>query len=243
MLYAGSLIFEGEQEKRMVAIKRVSLVDQVYDKLYDRIVSLKIPFGAKLNVSKLQEEYGVSSTPVREALKRLLNEGLVEIENNVGARVIDLDEKDVREMQEIAFSYEMLAARNAMREGDIASMAAEIYGHIEEYRASDNVVDSCRCIRNILHVFYKNANNDVLMNKVSSISGMDQILHSLFAMPREKGGSGGQYHSGIIYFEQIHEAVLAGDFAKVCDGLEGHQFWSRKYILKNLETVKNRQRQ
>ena len=225
----------------MVAIKRVSLVDQVYDKLYDRIVSLKIPFGAKLNVSKLQEEYGVSSTPVREALNRLLNEGLVEIENNVGARVIDLDESDVREIQEIGFAYQMLAARIALREKDTEQMAAEIYSYIEEYRASDNVVDSCRCIRSILNVFYKNANNAALMAKVSSISGMDQILHSLFAMPVEKGGSGGKYHSGIVYFETIHDAVLHNDFAKVCDGLEGHQIWSRKYILKNLETVKSRQ--
>ena len=66
----------------MAVIKRVSLVDQVYEKLRERIVQLKIPFGSKLNVSKLQEEYGVSSTPVREALNRLLNEGLIEFENN-----------------------------------------------------------------------------------------------------------------------------------------------------------------
>ena len=71
---------------------------------------MKIPFGSKLNVSKLQEEYGVSSTPVREALNRLLNEGLIEFENNVGARVIDITEEDVREIQEIAFAYQMVAA-------------------------------------------------------------------------------------------------------------------------------------
>ena len=104
----------------MAVIKRVSLVDQVYDKLRERIVQLKIPFGSKLNVSKLQEEYGVSSTPVREALNRLLNEGLIEFENNVGARVIDITEKDVREIQEISFSYQMVAARNALRNGDAA---------------------------------------------------------------------------------------------------------------------------
>ena len=39
----------------MAVIKRVSLVDQVYEKLRERIVQLKIPFGSKLNVSKLQE--------------------------------------------------------------------------------------------------------------------------------------------------------------------------------------------
>ena len=87
----------------MAVIKRVSLVDQVYEKLRERIVQLKIPFGSKLNVSKLQEEYGVSSTPVREALNRLLNEGLIEFENNVGARVIDITEEGIEKFTNTQF--------------------------------------------------------------------------------------------------------------------------------------------
>ncbi|HAD18897.1 MAG TPA: GntR family transcriptional regulator [Lachnospiraceae bacterium] len=230
-----------EREWRsMAVIKRVSLVDQVYEKLRERIVSLKIPFGSKLNVSKLQEEYGVSSTPVREALNRLLNEGLIEFENNVGARVIDITENDVRQIQEISFAYQMLAARNALRYGDSSQMAAQIGGYIEEYRNSNGVVESCRCIRNIMDVFYRNANNEVLLSKITSMTGLDEILHELFAMPREKGGSGTGYHSGITYFEDIHKAVIAEDFSGICDGLEQHQLWSRAYIIKNLETVKSR---
>ena len=224
----------------MAVIKRVSLVDQVYEKIRDRIVSLKIPFGSKLNVSKLQEEYGVSSTPVREALNRLLNDGLIELENNVGARVIDITEEDVRQIQELSFAYQIVAARNALGYGDVQQMAKEIEQYIEEYRNSTSVVESCRCIRNILDVFYKNANNERLLAKVTSMNGMDDILHTLFAIPREKGGSGGQYHSGIVYFEQIHQAVVEGDFSKLCDGLEEHQLWSREYIVKNLETVKKK---
>lgn len=224
----------------MAVIKRVSLVDQVYEKIRDRIISLKIPFGSKLNVSKLQEEYGVSSTPVREALNRLLNDGLIELENNVGARVIDITAEDVRQIQELSFAYQIVAARNALKNGDRAQMAEEIEQYIEEYRHSTNVVESCRCIRNILDVFYKNANNERLLAKVTSMNAMDDILHTLFAIPREKCGSGGQYHSGIIYFEQIHQAVTENDFAGLCDSLEEHQLWSREYIVKNLETVKKK---
>ena len=223
----------------MAIIKRVSLVDQVYDKLRERIVTLKIPFGSKLNVSKLQEEYGVSSTPVREALNRLLNEGLIEFENNVGAHVIDLTETDIRQIQEVSFAYQMVAARNALRNGDAKIMSNEISNYIEEYRASNGVVESCRCIRNILDVFYKHANNELLLSTITTLSGVDEILHSLFAMPRERGGSGDQYLSGITYFEQIEEAVRNENFAKICDGLEQHQLWSREYIVKNLNTVKN----
>ncbi len=225
----------------MALIKRLSLVDQVYDKLKERIVTLKIPFGSKLNVSKLQEEYGVSSTPVREALNRLLNEGLIELENNVGARVIDLNEEDVRQVQELSLAYEMIAARNALHYGDISAMADEIGQYIAEYRNSTDVVDSCRCIRNIMNVFYENSNNSLLLEKVTSMNGMDNILHSLFAMPREKSGHEGKYHSGIVYFERIHQAVLNQDFSEICDALEGHKLWSREYILRNLETVKKKE--
>ena len=225
----------------MAVIKRLSLVDQVYEKLKERIVNLELPFGSKLNVSKLQEEYGVSSTPVREALNRLLNEGLIEFENNVGARVIDVTEDEIRMFQEVSFAYEMTAARYAMKRGDIEVMAQQIGEFIEEYRNSDGVIQSCQCIKSIKDVFFKNSNNSMLINSMASLNGMDMILHALFAMPREKGGSGEYYHTGITYFEQIHEAVKANDFAKVCDGLEGHQLWARNYILKNLETVKKQQ--
>ncbi len=224
----------------MTPISRLSLVDQVYEKLREQIVTLKIPFGSKLNVNKVQEEYGVSSTPVREAMNRLLNDGLIVLENNVGARVIDLTPEDVRQVQELSLAYEMVAARNALREGDIAQMAAEINRYIEEYRKSTNVVESCSCIRSIMQVFYENANNELLQEKVMSMNGLDEILHSLFSIPHEQGGSGGQYHSGIIYFEQILEAVKNRDFAKLCDALEGHKRWSGEYIVKNLETVKQR---
>ncbi len=223
----------------MATIKRLSLVDQVYEKLRARIVSLEFPFGSKLNVSQLQDEFGVSSTPVREALNRLLNDGLIDFENNIGARVVDFSEKDVRQVQELSLAYEMAAARNALRNGDAEAMAAEILGFIERYRQTTDLVESCACIKSILEVFYKNADNDMLLAEVRSMGGLDAILHSLFAMPRARGGCGAQYHSGIKYFEQIYDAVRARDYAGICDALEGYRLWSREYIIKNLQTKKS----
>lgn len=220
----------------MAVIKRMSLVDQVYEKIRERIVKLEVPFGSKLNVSKLQEEYGVSSTPVREALNRLLNEGLIEFENNVGASVINLEETDVVEVQELALAYEMGAARCAMQKGDLQQMADEIEDYIREYRATETLLESCVCIRKIQDVFYQNADNQRLLNKKTSINGVEDMLHTLFAM--QTPGEEHKYHSGITYFEKIHEAVKNGDFTGVCDGLEGHIRWSRQHILRNLNYVK-----
>lgn len=222
----------------MLTIKKMSLVDQVYESLRNRIIQIEIPLGSKLTVSKLQEEYQVSSTPVREALNRLMNEGLIDYENNVGAKIIDISEMDVQEIQELSAAYEMAAAYYAMEKTDHREMAEEIREHIEEYRASKDIVCSCKCIREIKNVFYKNAHNERLIGRSFSMKGMDEILHTLFVMPNMEDGKEDAYLSGIVYFERICEAVEKGDFAKVCDGLKEHRLWARKYILKNLERVK-----
>lgn len=224
----------------MAVIKRLSLVDQVYEKIRDRIVKLEVPFGSKLNVSKLQEEYGVSSTPVREALNRLLNEGLIEFENNVGASVINMTETDVIEEQELEAAFEMAAVRYAMQKGNLKQMAEEINCHIEDYRASQDLQESCTCIRKIKEVFYRYADNQRLLNKSTSLNGVEDILHTLFTM--QTPGKEHKYHSGITYFEKIHAAVLENDFGKVCDGLDEHRLWARQHILRNLNYVKERDR-
>ena len=86
----------------MARIKKASLVDQIYTKLREDIISQRIPMGTRLNVNELQSDLGVSCTPIREAVNRLQQEELVRYENNVGARVLTLDEHDVGEIQELA---------------------------------------------------------------------------------------------------------------------------------------------
>lgn len=227
----------------MIVIRKMSLVDQVYENLRDRIINMQIPLGSKLTVSKLQEEYNVSSTPVREALNRLMNEGLIDFENNVGAKIIDITDIDVREIQELAAAYEMAAVYFAMEKKDNKEMAKEISKYIEEYKLSKDISSSCRCIRKIKDVFYVNANNDRLVNRSSSLKGIEGLLHNLFIMPNENNSIDNAYLSGIIYFEQIRDAVEEGDYAKVCEGLKGHRLWARIYILNNLEYIKSKYNQ
>ena len=66
----------------MAAIKKRSLVDQVYEMLRGDIITLRRPLGSKLNVNELQDELGVSCTPIREAVNRLQQEGLIEFYRN-----------------------------------------------------------------------------------------------------------------------------------------------------------------
>lgn len=64
----------------------------------DRILDGTYAQGANITISKVANELGVSIIPVREAIKRLESEGLIEIHPNKGAKVIEIDRKQVNEI-------------------------------------------------------------------------------------------------------------------------------------------------
>lgn len=66
------------------AFSRQSLGDQVYEALLSRLISLKLPPGARISIDALARELNVSQTPIRAALIRLEAEGLVAKTHNIG---------------------------------------------------------------------------------------------------------------------------------------------------------------
>ena len=68
-------------------ISKKSLPDVIADDLRERILSGELPEAETIRQEALAEEYDVSRMPIREALKRLNAEGLVELTNNRGATV------------------------------------------------------------------------------------------------------------------------------------------------------------
>jgi len=100
-----------------------SVVDQVYDAIRERIASGALPRGARIHQEDLADELGVSRTPVREALRRLAAEGLVEMRTNRGARVADVAGTDIRAAYEARLVVEPGAARLAAQRQLAAPLA------------------------------------------------------------------------------------------------------------------------
>jgi DNA-binding GntR family transcriptional regulator len=106
-----------------------SVVDQVYAAIRERIASGSLPRGGRVHQEDLAEELGVSRTPVREALRRLAAEGLVEMRTNRGARVADVDQGGMRGAYEARLVVEPGAARLAAQRqpaGPLARMRAAV---------------------------------------------------------------------------------------------------------------------
>ncbi len=98
----------------MIDHKTVSLADQVFEHLETDILSGKYQRGEILTETKLSQELGVSRTPIREALRRLEQEHIIE-ESGKGSVVIGITENDVDDIFLIRERLEGLAAGEAAK--------------------------------------------------------------------------------------------------------------------------------
>lgn len=100
---------------RLQPIARRRLGDVAYDEVRKRIVSGDFPMGSRLNEVRLANELGVSRAPVREALRRLAEEGLVTEQPHIGAVVRELDASSLIDLYNVRAAIEPLGIRLATR--------------------------------------------------------------------------------------------------------------------------------
>ncbi|MGN0373698.1 MAG: GntR family transcriptional regulator [Enterocloster sp.] len=96
-----------------MGLNKQTLSEQIYQILKHDILYQNIPSGSKLTLKMLQERFGVSSTPIREALTRLISDQLISYYSNVGVSVVSLDPRDIREIYQLMGDLDSLAVKYA----------------------------------------------------------------------------------------------------------------------------------
>ena len=162
----------------VIEISRVALHDQVVARLRTMLVEGRIPPGAKLNERTLCEQLRISRTPLREAIKLLAAEGLVDLLPNRGAVAVKLTEADVLN------TFEVLATL----EGMSGELAAQRIGdeQLSELRALHYEMMACFARHDLSGYYRLNAqihtgineaaNNPVLTSTYRSINARVQSL-------------------------------------------------------------------
>ena len=92
---------------------RINTTDRVYARLREAIITGELKAGSLHSVYKLADAYGVSRTPVREAVLRLADAGMVRVERNRGIRIRGVTVADIREVFELRLIMEVPAAAYA----------------------------------------------------------------------------------------------------------------------------------
>ncbi len=94
-------------------IERTSLHDAIVTRLRDMIIEGHLPPGTRINEGQIGTTLGVSRTPLREAIKYLASEGLVDLVPSRGAVVKTFGAKEVRDMIDLIRTLEQFAAARA----------------------------------------------------------------------------------------------------------------------------------
>lgn len=139
-------------------------------KLQKDILSGRFRPGDKLTEQALCEEYGVSRTPIREALRQLEESGLVEMKLNRGAFVVGMSRQDYEDMFELRKACEVQAVKWAIERitDDEMEKLEETFEFMEFYTMRQDI-DKMLVINAGFHqVIYEAAHNRMLLKMLSS---------------------------------------------------------------------------
>lgn len=148
---------------------KYSLRGKVYDRIRENILNGVYKEHEELKEATLGEQMGVSRTPVREALRQLELEGLVEIIPNKGARVTGITKKDVEDIYQIRYLLEGLSARWAtehVTEEQLEKMEEILY--LTEFHAQKGHYAQVYELDSQFHELMYEASGSKLLNNILS---------------------------------------------------------------------------
>jgi DNA-binding GntR family transcriptional regulator len=145
------------------AVRQESLAERAYAAIRELIVSLDLVPGAVIDERELIERLGIGRTPVREALRRLAQEQLVEVYPRRGMFVTGVDARDLARLSEVREAIESQAARLAAERATDADRAEidELLGELDAHAGSGER-ELMGLDERIHHAVYRFARNEFL---------------------------------------------------------------------------------
>ena len=141
------------------------LRDVIFDTIREAIIAGELKPGERLMEVQLAEKMGVSRTPVREAIRKLELEGLVDMIPRKGAHVAELSVKDIMDVLEVRASLDGLATSlSAIRiTDDEIKELKHIYTQFAHYVEKENLQGSIKKDVEFHDIIYRSSRNDKLI--------------------------------------------------------------------------------
>ena len=206
--------------------KSTSLADQVFDKLENDIIQGVYKRGELLTELKLVEQLGVSRTPIREALRRLEQERLIE-DTGKGSRVLGITEEDLQDIMNIRERIEGLAAYYAAK--NLTAEGLKELSHIvdlQEFYFSKQDKEHLRQVDDAFH------------DMICTLSGRSVIADTLIPLMRKTR----RYRRVAIdnwdrttdtmkQHKQLYEAIAAGNAELAQELATAHIIHAKEHMI------------
>ena len=191
----------------IISIPRLNLHEQVAHRLRQMLLESRIAPGAKLNERELSEVLKVSRTPLREAIKMLAAEGLVELLPNRGAIAVELSEADIRHTFEVMAGLEAHAGELAAQRitpAELTEITAMHYEMLGAYTRRD-LPAYYRLNAAIHNAFNAAAKNPVLTATYRQVNARLQALRFRSNQNEDK------WQAAVTEHEEMIKALTARD--------------------------------
>ena len=205
------------------------LRDVVFNTLRDAILTGKLVPGERLMENQLADKLGVSRTPVREALRMLELENLVELVPRKGAQVLDMSEKDITNILEVRSALEGLATSVACKKMSKEDLQQLKNMEVDfEKAVADNDVERFVDIDEDFHdLIFSATENDKLINIFRNL----RIQLYRYRMAQAKNNDTSMstivaHHRSIIRAIENHDAEEGASIA------QGHIKYQTESILR-----------
>ena len=189
-----------------VEYKTVSLADQVFERLEAEILSGKYQRGEVVTELRLCAELGVSRTPVREALRRLSQEHLIE-DSPRGTVVLGVVRKDFEDMCAIRLRIEGLAVRGFIEnltEDSLRQLREAV--EFQEFYLNKSDPDHIKAMDSRFHeLIYQNCGSAILCDTLSPLHKKVQKFRRLSIE------QSGRAETSVKEHRAIYEAIAAKD--------------------------------
>ena len=201
-------------------IVTLSMRDQIYDALRDSILKNAYAPNSVLPIDRLAEDFGVSATPVREALVRLEAESLVTLIPNKGAIVTDIQADDILnnwEMRQLLEPYAAGKSASLIPDSEVEAIRGEILSIKQSPFNNDRYVASDTKMHEILYIHLPNAFLKDTIRRVHQMSiRIRYFPEDSPAMHEQIVNEVLQEHLSII------DALKTRDPAKVSESVQTH---------------------
>jgi DNA-binding GntR family transcriptional regulator len=211
-------------------VERQRLHDLVVEHLQNLIIEGALEPGSKLNEREVCERLGISRTPLREAMKVLASEGLIEIVPNRGAFVSKMDETEIKE------TFELMSGLEAMS-GELAAERISP-SEIADIKALHAAMLVCRA-ENDLPGYY--SRNQAIHNKINEAAGnsvLRQVYLSvnrrLLALRFKSNFREDKWDRAVKEHEAMIQALEAHDGKRLAAILRQHLLDKRDSVLLTL---------
>jgi len=199
-------------------LQSASLATSLADRIGEAIATGVYPPGGKLDEVELAERYGVSRTPVREALIQLGAAGLVTLRPRKGASVTQISPLRLVEMFDVMAELESFCARLAARRASPEEQAQLRATHLacEEAVKVNDPEDYYRRNESFHHMLYQLSHNDFLQEQALALSRRLRPYRRLQLRVRTRILSSFSEHGGVV------EAICSGDEDLAAAAIRSH---------------------